>query len=1032
MRPRLLSGLLLRIAPAALLFSVLASAQTTFTGTVYSPLGVPNGTGTANTGGDPIPNILVFAVDPNYPPPTFSQGQVLPTGNQTGCEAQPSLVPTSVLGSSTTDYKGNFSFVTSGAIPNPVTIVIQAGKWRRQYQFDSTTVKAGATNALPPLSMPSAQGSGIDLPHIAISTGYVDALECIIHQIGISDSEVTGPTGPGSINLYQGSKANSGGEVNPAGYPTSSETTLVSDQTELAKYDVVMFGCQGSPTGSGVNTADIANLTTFANNGGRIFASHYEYFLLQQAPFSSVASFQSGSAEPGLQTATINTTSSFPGGTTLSNWINYIGLDYNNTPSEIQFDETGPNVLSTNADTTEVWATLNSNSRPMQFTFDTPLGTAGTPTVTIGYTNTTTTFEQGDASDSITVNITNTSTVAVDSSLTLALTLPSGFTASTLSGGFGTGWACNVAALTCSRTASNMPLAAGASDPVTITFGIASTATVGQQSVLATLNGGGLSGTNQCGRVLYTDYHIEEVSNANDVVYPRECSNISNSTLAQQKFLEYSLYNLSNFVAPSTTDLIDVQGPTVLAWATPTPTYYGVGFSGTQLDATATDKESGATVPGTFAYTIGTTPLVAGTVLDAGTYNVTATFTPTDPTSYTSGTPVQVTLTVLPDPTTTALTANPANTPAGQTVTLTAMTTDIYASTAGQTVTFYDGTAVLGISTVGTTGSAIYTINTFSLGSHALKACLNQTKDYVSSCSTLTTEIITFPTTATPTTTLVASNLNPSVVGQTVTFTATVASTGSFNVVPTGTVTFYDGTTTLGSGILSAGVATFATSTLTAGTHNITASYGATATTNASTSVILAQVVTTSLASAGEGFIMTVTPTTFSVGAGSSINLGVTVLEFNNFNTPVNLACSGLPAEATCTFGTTTIPAGGGSTPVAVFVSAPHVCNTNQQYFAASFSRGLPIVALMTFLFFARRRRALKGLVLALLLCVIPSVTGCGNCTDLGVSPGTYTFTITGTAQGTATPVVVKASGTSSSTPSESTQAQSMTMTVTI
>jgi hypothetical protein len=57
-----------------------------------------------------------------------------------------------------------------------------------------------------------------------------------------------------------------------------------------------------------------------------------------------------------------------------------------------------------------------------------------------------------------------------------------------------------------------------------------------------------------------------------------------------------------------------------------------------------------------------------------------------------------------------------------------------------------------------------------------------------------------------------------------VTFTATLTGSG---VKPTGTVTFLDGTTKLGTGTLNgSGVATFATSTLAVGRQSITASYG--------------------------------------------------------------------------------------------------------------------------------------------------------------------------------------------------------------
>jgi Bacterial Ig-like domain (group 3) len=80
-----------------------------------------------------------------------------------------------------------------------------------------------------------------------------------------------------------------------------------------------------------------------------------------------------------------------------------------------------------------------------------------------------------------------------------------------------------------------------------------------------------------------------------------------------------------------------------------------------------------------------------------------------------------------------------------------------------------------------------------------------------------------FVITQAPTTTVIASTLSTS---QTtplkVTFTAAVA---SWNNLATGTVTFKEGATTLGTFNLASGVPTFTTSTLTTGPHVITASY---------------------------------------------------------------------------------------------------------------------------------------------------------------------------------------------------------------
>ena len=78
----------------------------------------------------------------------------------------------------------------------------------------------------------------------------------------------------------------------------------------------------------------------------------------------------------------------------------------------------------------------------------------------------------------------------------------------------------------------------------------------------------------------------------------------------------------------------------------------------------------------------------------------------------------------------------------------------------------------------------------------------------------------------TPTTTALSASAPTVAGGTSVTFTATVTPT-SGTPTPTGTVTFKDGTTTLGTGAVNgSGIATYASSSLSVGSHSITASYG--------------------------------------------------------------------------------------------------------------------------------------------------------------------------------------------------------------
>jgi subtilisin-like proprotein convertase family protein len=84
---------------------------------------------------------------------------------------------------------------------------------------------------------------------------------------------------------------------------------------------------------------------------------------------------------------------------------------------------------------------------------------------------------------------------------------------------------------------------------------------------------------------------------------------------------------------------------------------------------------------------------------------------------------------------------------------------------------------------------------------------------------------ITTEEAAVATTTDVVSSPNPSLTGASVTFTATVTSSGS--PVTTGTVTFTEGTTTLASGVAlnASGQAAFSTAALAEGAHVVTATY---------------------------------------------------------------------------------------------------------------------------------------------------------------------------------------------------------------
>jgi uncharacterized repeat protein (TIGR01451 family) len=186
---------------------------------------------------------------------------------------------------------------------------------------------------------------------------------------------------------------------------------------------------------------------------------------------------------------------------------------------------------------------------------------------------------------------------------------------------------------------------------------------------------------------------------------------------------------------------------------------------------------------------------------------------------------------------------------------------------------------------------------------------------------------------AVTTTTTLTSSPNPSNVGQPVTLTATVATSGGSGT-PTGTVTFKDGATTLGTVPLSGTAAVFTTSALSAGSHSITATYNGDTNFSASTSSALTQTVngasaiatTTALASSlnpsSTGQAVTFTAT---VAGGGGTPTGT--VSFLDGGTVIGTAAltAGVAAFTTSslTLGTHTITASyGGSTGFVASTSA--------------------------------------------------------------------------------------------------------------
>jgi uncharacterized delta-60 repeat protein len=201
-------------------------------------------------------------------------------------------------------------------------------------------------------------------------------------------------------------------------------------------------------------------------------------------------------------------------------------------------------------------------------------------------------------------------------------------------------------------------------------------------------------------------------------------------------------------------------------------------------------------------------------LLSAGTHTITAVYS--GDTDFAGSTSSAITQTVNKMSTTSSVVSSSPSSSYGNSVTFTAT---VVGNGATGTVTFKDGVTSLGTGTL-TAGTATYSTSLLSAGTHTITVVYSGDTNFATSTSSpipqnvgqlTSTTIITSPTSGT--------SVN---YGALVTFTASVTSGA------TGTVTFYDGGSPIGTGPLLSGIASFSTSSLGVATspHSITASYG--------------------------------------------------------------------------------------------------------------------------------------------------------------------------------------------------------------
>jgi uncharacterized repeat protein (TIGR03803 family) len=309
-----------------------------------------------------------------------------------------------------------------------------------------------------------------------------------------------------------------------------------------------------------------------------------------------------------------------------------------------------------------------------------------------------------------------------------------------------------------------------------------------------------------------------------------EKGNLYGTTQAGGAYGAGVVFEVSLVGAATATTLVSGQNPSIFGQAVT----FTASVSSTAGSPTGTViLFDGSTQVGSGTLTKGSVSIVVAS-LPVGADSMTAEYQGGAGFTSSTSTPLSQTVSLAPTATTLTSSLNPAAT--NQLVTFTATVTSQYGGAATGSVVFYSGSQSLG--TVSLSGNhATLTTSFATAGTYSISAKYNgDPNNAVSTSPTLSQVIIA------ATTTTLTSSLNPSLVGQAVTFTATVSSTAG--TPPNGEiVTFNNGSAVLGVAPLSRGVASFTTSSMLAGIYTITASYAGDANFGSSTSPGLRQVV---------------------------------------------------------------------------------------------------------------------------------------------------------------------------------------------
>lgn len=389
-----------------------------------------------------------------------------------------------------------------------------------------------------------------------------------------------------------------------------------------------------------------------------------------------------------------------------------------------------------------------------------------------------------------------------------------------------------------------------------------------------------------------------------------------------------------------------------------------------------------------------------------------------------SSTSNAVTETVLLNPTATTLTATPNPSAATQLVTVTAQVSSLTSvplliQPCACTVTL----TVAGLPpNVGSTvtlpvhdGAATFTF-ALGAGSYTFSAAFNGSPAFAASASTSIHQTVV----PAATTLTLSASPNPAVQHQAVTLTATLAAPLS-TVVPSGTLTFFDGATPFATAPFSVNThsntttTTLAISTLAPGTHLITASYPGDSNFLPATSAPL------SVTISPQDYTLSIANPSVTIQTQHHLGTTVALASIGGFADTIRLACTNLPIYATCTFRKDSISlsadANASTTLILDTDEVPGYASNQRPRFhpVAPITLALLFPAFLLFGFTKRRTLPIRLALLLVTAVTTLTLSSCSGRYPGNTPPGTYTINIT--SRGTATGVAHTAAITLTVTP---------------